>query len=140
MLEPQQIALAIAEKVREIATRQGNIPFRKGDLRKSIVVQPYGQDGAAVGSNLPYARAVHDGRPALTIFPKNGKALKFKIGGKDVFAKRVRQKARTGRPFLRDAVGELRRDGLGFLEKPVGAAVREELEKAIRGTGFIRLG
>jgi len=140
MLEPQQIALQIGEKVREIATRQGNIPFRTGDLRKSVVVQPFGQAGAVVGSNLPYARAVHDGRPALVIRPKNGKMLKFKIGGKDVFARSVRQPARKGTPFLRNAVDGLRREGLGFLDKSVGQAVRAELEREIRGSRFFQMG
>ncbi len=138
MLNTTQIVLQIAEKVREIATRQGNVPFKTGDLRKSHVVHMLSETSAEVGSNLPYARAVHDGRPAITIRPKNGKALKFKIGGETFFAKSVRQKARAGKPWLADAAQELRREGLGFLEKQVAREVREELERAIRGGQFIQ--
>jgi hypothetical protein len=139
MLNVRQIVLQIAERVREIATRQGNVPFDKGDLRKSHVVHLLSETSAEVGSNLPYARAVHDGRPALTIRPKNGKALKFTSGGKTVFAKAVHQKARQGRPWLANAAEELKREGLGFLGDQVTEEVKQELETAIRG-GWIQKG
>jgi len=129
MVTPQQIALMIAERVRDIATRQGSVPFKTGDLRKSVVVQPFGNDGAVIGSNLPYARAVHDGRPQLTIYPKGGKkALKFKIGNKTVFAKKVVQPARKGRPFLREAMAQVEREGPDFLED----MLEEEVLRVLR--------
>lgn len=136
MSTEQQIALRVAERLREIATRQGHIPFRTGDLRKSVIVRPYGPAGAVVGSNLPYARAVHDGRPALVIRPKSGKALKFTVGGKEVFAKKVFQKARKGVPFLRDAVEEMRREGLSWLAPSIGEDLAARLGEALRRGGI----
>ena len=136
------IVLKIAEKVREIATRQGNVPFLTGDLRKSIIVHHLGAGRATVGSNLPYARPVHDGRKAITIRPnlnKNPRSdpkkarLKFNIGGKTVFAKEVHQPARKGRPFLKDAVVEVQKSGYDFLRP----GLVEEIGEAAFGA-FIR--
>jgi hypothetical protein len=140
MINTKALVLQIAEKVREIATRQGNVPFDKGDLRKSHVVHLLSETSAEVGSNLPYARAVHDGRPALTIRPKNGKALKFTSGGKTIFAKAVHQKARKGRPWLAEAAQELGREGLGFLEGQITEELRYELWQAIRNGDWIQKG
>lgn len=83
-----------------------------------------------MGTNLVYARVVHDGRPAITIRPNIAKnpphgerkhqnpkhaRLKFNIGWKAVFAKKVDQPARKGQPFLRGAAEEMQgRDGIGW--------------------------
>lgn len=161
MLDPQQISLHIAERIREIATRQENIPFWRGDLRKSLVVQPLGESSAVVGSNLPYARAVHDGRPAITIKAKKGKALVFWADGRVTARKtpvpfprskaafrqavkdgelivrsQVNQPTREGKPFLRDAVEQVRREGLGWLAPRIGRGLVEELERALRAGGI----
>ena len=130
----QRIALMVAEKLREIATRQGNVPFDKGDLRKSHVVEPYGSDGAILSANTPYARAVHDGRPAATIKPKRRKALAWKGGSHPV--KSVKQPARKGDPWLMRAVEELEQEGLGFLAPVVGQDVADELTSALRAQGL----
>lgn len=55
-----------------------------------------------------YALAVHEGRRALTIRPtRPGGRLKFKVGGRTVFAREVHQPARAGRPWLRQALQEV---------------------------------
>lgn len=128
MIDKQRICLLTAEKLREIATRQGVVPFDKGDLRKSHVVQPSGSDGARLGTNLPYARAVHDGRPALVIRPKKAKALFF---GGDHPVKAVHQPARAGKPWLHQSIGIMAREGLGFLAPLVGPDVAERLARAL---------
>jgi hypothetical protein len=63
-----------------------------------------------------YAAAVHEGRRPVTIRPKRaGGLLRFKVGGKTVFARVVHQKARKGRPFLADALQEVAaQEGLTF--------------------------
>ncbi|MBC7954057.1 MAG: hypothetical protein H7Z12_19845 [Rhodospirillaceae bacterium] len=123
------MCLLTAEKLREIATRQGVVPFLKGDLRKSHVVQPVGSTNARVGTNLPYARAVHDGRPALLIRPKKGKALFF--AGLSHPVKVVRQPARVGRPWLRQSVTTLAREGLSFLAPIIGPETAALLQRAL---------
>jgi hypothetical protein len=128
-MDVDRLVLLLAERVREIATRQENIPFLTGDLRKSVVVHAMGGGKASVGSNLPYARPVHDGRPAIVIRPNLSKnprdpkkaRLKFFIGGKTVYAREVRQPARKGKPFLTNAIKEMQRDEYQWL--------REELRK-----------
>ncbi|WP_224825775.1 hypothetical protein [Cognatishimia sp. MH4019] len=130
----QRISLQVAEKLREIATRQGNVPFDKGDLRKAHVVEPSGTEDAILAANTPYARAVHDGRPALTIKPKRKKALAWK-GGRHP-AKSVKQPAREGNPWLARAVDELEREGLDFLAPELGQDVADELTDALRARGL----
>jgi phage gpG-like protein len=130
----QRITLQIAEKLREIATRQGNVPFDKGDLRKSHVVEPSGDTDAILSANTPYARAVHDGRPAITIKPKRKKALAWK--GARHPAKSVKQPARKGNPWLARAVQELEQEGLGFLEPEFGEEVADEFTRALRAGGL----
>ena len=130
----QRIALQVAEKIREIATRQGNVPFDKGDLRKAHVVEPIGKTDAQVSVNTPYARAVHDGRPAITIKPKRRKAIVW--AGADHPVKSVKQPAREGNPWLAKAVEEMEREGLGFLAPEIGDEAAEELTTALRARGL----
>lgn len=129
------VALQIAERLRDLSTEDGRVPFRTGDLRKSIVAELVGHGSATVGSNLNYARPVHEGRPAITIVPKNKKWLRFTVGGSTRFAKKVYQPARAGKPFLREAAQEMSNDGYAFLdrylEKQVGEEVIKEIKKGI---------
>lgn len=77
---------------------------RTGLLRSKIYVRMIGAFSAVLGDPVEYASAVENGatiqRPEIR--PKRAKALRFVVGGKVVFAKRV--KARTIRvpayPFL----------------------------------------
>lgn len=130
----QRISLQIAEKLREIATRQGNVPFDKGDLRKAHVVEPVGTEDAILAVNTPYARAVHDGRPSQVIKPKRKKALAWKGGKHPV--KSVKQPARKGDPWLVRAVEELEQEGLGFLAPELGQDVADEFTDALRARGL----
>lgn len=132
-INAQKYALMIAERLRDHATRQGNVPFDKGDLRKSHVTEPYGRDGAILSANTPYARAVHDGRPAITIKPKRKKALKWKGGGP---VKSVKQPARKGNPWLMRAVADLEREGLGFLAGELGEDIANEMTRALKARGL----
>lgn len=137
MIDWQKITLQVAEALREIATREGNVPFDKGDLRKSHVVQPVGLTDAELSANTPYARAVHDGRPAVTIKPKKSKRLVWMgADGKQRGAASVRQPARKGNPWLQRAVMELEREGLGFLAPEVGDRVADELTRRLRARGL----
>lgn len=128
-MDTNKIAMLMAEKVREIATRQENIPFLTGDLRKSIKAQIIRQGVASVGSNLSYARAVHDGRGPITIRPKNKKALYWKGAKRPV--KVVNQPARKGRPFLKNAMLEMVKD-LSFLTPYVRKEVIDQIKNGIK--------
>lgn len=128
-----QIALQVAERVRDVATNQDLIPFLSGDLRKSIFAFLVSPGEASVGSNLSYARAVHDGRKALTIKPKNKKVLAWKgPDGKMIFAKKVFQPAREGRPFLLNAISIIEGENFAFLDKLLLAHYSEEITAHIK--------
>ncbi|MDD3580801.1 MAG: hypothetical protein PHW74_07260 [Desulfobacca sp.] len=136
-IDVNRLALLIAERLQERGTIQGRIPFLTGDLRKSIQAQLIGQGLAVVGSILPYARAVHDGRPALTIRPRRKKALYWE--GRTVGSRyfpgaphplqKVFQPARKGKPFLRQAAEEMERTGFDFLVEPLKNQVSAALSK-----------
>lgn len=131
-LDSQQICLQVVERLRDHATRQGNVPFLTGDLRKSHVTQPDG-DGAILTVGMPYARAVHDGRRAVTIKPKRKKALYW--SGADNPVKSVKLPATEGNPWLTRAIADLQAEGLGWLAPQVGDAVADDLTAALRAQG-----
>ncbi len=134
------VILQVAERLRDKAT-DDEIPFLTGDLRKSIQTDLIGFGTASIGSNLSYARAVHDGRPAITIKPNLSKnprnpkkaRLRFQVGGKVVFAKSVKQPARKGKPFLRDAAKEMDDEGYDFLDRYLVPLAEKELVEKVKG-------
>lgn len=130
----QQISLLIGEKLREIATRQGTVPFDTGDLRKAHVVVPWGTTGAKLNVNTPYARRVHDGSGQVIIRPRNKKALYWNGARHPV--KRVVQPPRKGQPWIANSVETLRQEGLGFLKPYVSQLVVSRLEEAMLSQGI----
>lgn len=60
-----------------------------------------------VYNDVDYALAVHDGSGPYTIRPRKGKALKFEVGGRTVYAKSVRHPGTRGRPWMRRAGQEV---------------------------------
>lgn len=150
----RQIALLTAERVRDLATQQGRVPFCQGTLRKAHVVRPYGAAGAELSVNTPYARRLHDGGPAFTIVPKKpggrlffwtskegcapkripgGAALKAAIkSGQIAVARKVQQKATRSRPWLQDAIAQLPDDGLAYLHKIADEAAIRDITAAIQ--------
>lgn len=86
-------------------------PVDTGYLRSTGQMR-VGQQGAVVRGEVEYtaeyAAAVHNGRRAVTIRPKRaGGRLRFQVGGKTVYARVVRQKARAARPYLTTALREV---------------------------------
>jgi hypothetical protein len=100
---------------------------RRAALKKSITMHGPIADASGpyveVGSDLPYAEAVHEGRPAMTIFPRQKKALWWRgIGGitnpdppspgdkRGIYANtghpvpKAHNRARPGNPFLIRAI------------------------------------
>ncbi|MGW8179900.1 MAG: hypothetical protein ACWGQW_14240 [bacterium] len=101
-----------------------------GQLRASITTQTYSsrrQITTIVWPGMEYGRYVHDGtvdtskiapkkaRPMgpgdpRFIFPVNTRALRFFIGGEEVFAAWARKGRRKARPFLYDALGKKQKE------------------------------
>lgn len=85
----------------DMATEARNLaPYKTGNLRGSITVDT-NTERAIVGTNLVYAR-IHDVGGTIkpvTIFPKRAKVLRFKVGGRTVFARSARIPARKVQPY-----------------------------------------
>lgn len=85
-------------------------PVDTGNLRaahqfsmKATETKVFGE----VSNRAKYALPVHEGRRALTIYPKKKQALKFVWHGVPMVRRSVFQPARRGRPWMRDALAEV---------------------------------
>jgi hypothetical protein len=111
---------AVRTATRQILNRSAILcPVDTGRLRASGKMSfreaKRGPTGVVVYA-VKYALAVHDGTGPYIIMPKKRKVLKFKVGGKTVFAKRVRHPGVRARPFLRLAAEEIAgADGYRFV-------------------------
>lgn len=96
-------ALRRTQRVENAAKRE--CPVDEGRLRNSItsevILTDAGWEGR-VGSNLKYARAVHEGTGIYAgrgyIYPRRARVLSWQQDGRRVFARRVR--GQRGNPFL----------------------------------------
>ncbi|MGW8357403.1 HK97 gp10 family phage protein [Streptomyces wedmorensis] len=88
-------------------------PVDTGRLRSSIRVERRSTFGLrqrwTVGSDVEYAPMVNDGTKPHIIRPQRAKALKFKVGGRTVFAKVVHHPGTRARPFLDRALADVAR-------------------------------
>lgn len=112
-------ALAIAERRVKLRT-----PVRRGTLRRSITSREDvpGQRGT-VGTNLRYARTVHQGSGPHIIRPKAGKALFWKGAAHPV--RKVMHPGSRANPFLTH--------GLNDAQGEIGAAAAEAGETFFTG-------
>ena len=107
---PQGAAVLLAARAgRQIkAQAVTNAPVDTGKLQQNIYPDTPRVTGMRVElevtAHQEYAAAVHQGvTGGKVIRPKHAKALRFHIGGREVFAKSVRQGAQKPRPFLLNA-------------------------------------
>ncbi|MER5705988.1 HK97 gp10 family phage protein [Streptomyces sp. NPDC002122] len=88
-------------------------PVDTGRLRASIRVERRSTFGLrqrwTVGSDVEYAPMVNDGTRPHVIRPRTKKALKFKMGGKTVYAKVVHHPGTRANPFLDRALADVAR-------------------------------
>lgn len=141
-LMPKKVELALRRKVTKLAMMLRNkvrqeklsgqvLNVRTGDLRRSIREQVIVNPGSVVGrvfssSDVSYGK-VHEfgGKSAYDIVPVKKKVLRFIVGGKVVFAQKVRHPPAKARPFMRPALQEMR----GVIEAGLKEAIREGLAK-----------
>lgn len=92
---------------------KARVNVRTGRLRNSIGDQTRvsgTQVVTEVYATARYAGYVHDGTRPHEIVPRRAKALRFEIGGRVIFAKRVMHPGYIGNPYLASAVhGEMAR-------------------------------
>lgn len=86
-------------------------PVDTGRLRASIRIESRRtftlRSVFTVGSDVSYAPMVHDGTRPHTIRPKRAQALRFRVGGRVVYAKVVHHPGTRARPFLDRALREV---------------------------------
>ncbi|MEU0317215.1 HK97 gp10 family phage protein [Nocardioides sp. NPDC006273] len=89
-------------------------PVDTGRLRASLRVERRSIFGLrqrwTVGSDVDYAPMVNDGTKPHIIRPKRAKALRFKVGGKTVYAMVVHHPGTRARPFLDRALTDVARN------------------------------
>lgn len=99
----------MARLSRRTATQaRQDVPVRTGNLGRQIGEGPISMIGpktahGSVHDNADYALYVHEGTRPHVIRPRNAQALRFNVGGREVFAKRVDHPGTKARPFLRNA-------------------------------------
>lgn len=85
---------------------------RTHHLERSITpTQPVWAGGtvtAAWGTNVPYARAHEEGTDPHIITPKKAKVLRFTVGNKTVFARRVRHPGTKPRLYMKGSYERVR--------------------------------
>jgi hypothetical protein len=83
-------------------------PVDTGRLRSSITHELVKSGGgvmlARIGTNVSYARDVHEGTRPHVIRPRSARVLRFPAGGRIVYTAYVNHPGTRGRPFLRDAL------------------------------------
>jgi phage gpG-like protein len=92
----------------------------KGNLAASITVRRDGAHARTIGTDLPYATFVENGRPAITAAP--GKALRFEVAGRVVFAKHVA--AAPAQHFMAHAADAADQHAAKFIEAAITRLVK----------------
>jgi HK97 gp10 family phage protein len=88
---------------------KANAPVKTGTLRRSITSQVRGAGGSVsgiVGTNVPYAKFVHEGTAPHVIVPVSAKALFWPGAAHPV--KRVNHPGTRANPFLKKALQQQR--------------------------------
>ena len=85
------------------------VGVKTGQLRASIHMVDLNSKLApsvSVRSDLPYALNHHEGTRPHAITPNSQRLLRFKVGGKVVYARRVNHPGTIGNPYLARALRE----------------------------------
>lgn len=80
--------------------QKARAPVRTGNLRRSIVLGAVTPRSAQTVARAAYAAAVEYGTRPHTILPRSRKVLKFNVGGREVFARKVNHPGTRPQPFM----------------------------------------
>lgn len=81
-------------------------PFDTGRLAGSWKLDQQAPRVFVVGTSVKYAAVQNDGRGPYDIYPKKASALRFKIGGKVIFAKHVRHPGIKGKHYVEESIDQ----------------------------------
>lgn len=95
MRELQLLALAEQKRLAKVKT---------GNLRRTIRPGRASAQGFETVATAGYAAPVEFGTKPHPIVPRSRKVLRFKVGGREVFAKRVNHPGTRAQPFMRPGI------------------------------------
>ena len=82
-------------------------PIKTGELRASLFSRQTSPYRMEIGATAPHSIFVHQGTRAHEIRPVRAKALRFMMGGKVIFARRVWHPGTRAQPFVKITVDRL---------------------------------
>lgn len=135
LIEGLRLGMSVAEdRAKTRMGQPGEIGVKTGTLRRSIMSQVV-EDGdyitGSLYSNVRYARIHEEGGivPAHIIRARFARALRFVVGGKVLFRKKVLSPARyqESHPYLRPSINE----SLGRIRELVIRSIMGEVEHVI---------
>ena len=109
---PVEVDKTIDATMREAATKgyawmYPITPVKTGELRASLFSRQTSPYQMEIGATAPHAIFVHQGTRPHEILPVRAKALRFMIGNRVVFAKRVWHPGTRAQPFVKKTVDRL---------------------------------
>lgn len=104
---------AVQEAIKMMATEvwggvMKEAPVDHGRLAGSFQLEQTGEVDWRISSNVEYALAVHEGTSARRIYPTNARALRFEVGGQEIFAKWVDHPGTAPNPYADRAIDKAR--------------------------------
>lgn len=113
-----ELSGARREALEETGTRlleraMANAPVDSGNLRRShyLTLPDSGAQEISVVAGAEYAMAVHEGSRPHVIEPRSRRALRFYVGGREVFATRVHHPGNAPDPWLTRSADQLASEG-----------------------------
>ncbi|MCZ7478882.1 hypothetical protein [Micromonospora sp. WMMC273] len=108
----RDFALELVTDVTRRTYNRANVltPVDTGNLRahnQMVVDVAPARVVGTVFNDAEYADVVHDGSGPYTIRPRRAKALRFEVGGRVVFARKVRHPGTRARPWIARACEEV---------------------------------
>jgi hypothetical protein len=108
----EQAAQQAAPRMRKLGRAVTRTARRRVNVRSGYLRSTIGDRTTVLGATVltetyataKYARFVHDPTRAHAITPTRARALRFQVGGRTVFARRVWHPGYRGNPFLASAV------------------------------------
>lgn len=105
-----------------LRTEKEEVPVKTGTLRRSITLD-YKPISASIYPTVKYALPLHEGTRPHIILPVRKKALRFKVGNKVIYSKRVNHPGTAGNRFVERTVNKTDRKVNNIFEKCLEAIV-----------------
>lgn len=104
VLDAARVGIADVAKVAYRSAKETTLfKDRTGELRGTLDIVDTGAYTKRVIARAKHSVFVENGTKAHTILPKNGGLLRFTIGGRVVYARRVSHPGTEARPFMDNA-------------------------------------